>query len=66
MAEYHHTAGLQPDAVKNSLKEAGFNRFEVEYSHPPVPDRFTKLLMLIETPMTKEYFRYYLTFKAQK
>jgi prepilin-type processing-associated H-X9-DG protein len=61
LAECHHDDGLDPEALRRGLLDAGFARAEVVHAHPPRPDEFTRLLMQLQqvdpSPTLYYYFR---------
>ncbi len=61
VAECHHDAGLDPEALRRGLLASGFSRAEVIYSHPPRPDEFTRFLIQLQvtdpSPAMWYYFR---------
>lgn len=66
LSEYHHSKGLDADALETSLQKAGFEDILVSYCHPPMPDRFTRILTGLETIIPKKVCRYYLRVCARK
>jgi len=65
-AECHHDTGLDPDALAERLRKAGFSKVEIRHAHPPRPDEFTRLLMELERTATSPSLRYYFRLVAWK